>query len=287
MRSFLSACLVFLMTTFTHGKPPTPEQLEKVKEAMPRAAQAEPRQPRKVLVFSRTTGFRHSSIEIGAEAFRIMGEMTGAFSAEHTEDPAAFTAENLKRFDAVVFLNTTGKPLETDAQMQALLEFVEGGKGLMGVHSATDTFYQWPAYGEMMGGYFAGHPWHEKVTLKIEDPDHACNRCFKGEKNYAVTDEIYQFREEPYSRQKLRILTSLDTDLTNMNKRGIRRGKDGDYGVSWLRTYKRGRVFYCSLGHREEIYWNPTVLAHYLAGLQFVLGDLEADTTPSAMLTKE
>lgn len=255
--------------------------LAKMTQAAPAKAQAEPKKQRKLLVLTTTKGFRHSSIGHGVAALRIMGEKTGAYTIEHTEDVTQLNADNLKRFDAVCFLNTTGELFEDEALKKSLSDFVKQGKGLIGIHAATDTFYKWSEYGEMMGGYFENHPWHEKVTLKIEDTDHACNACFEGRDRFEIVDEIYQFQAEPYSRQKLRILTSLDTNLTNMNKNGVKR-TDGDFGVSWLRTYGEGRVFYCSLGHREEIYWNPTVLRHYLAGIQFAFGDLEADTTPSA-----
>lgn len=258
----------------------TDEQRKKIIDAAPEKAPAEVKQPRRLLVFSRTTGYRHSSIPQGVEAMKILGEKSKAFTIEHSEDPAIFTAEKLKSFDAVLFLNTTGDPAPDEAQRKALEDFVRGGKGIAGIHAATDAGYNWPTYGEMMGGYFDGHPWHEKVTLKVEDPDHALCKCFKGD-HLEVVDEIYQFRDKPYSRQNLHILTSLNTKLTNMEKGGIKR-KDGDFAVSWIREFGKGRVFYCSLGHREEIYWNPVVLEHYLAGLQYAFGDLKADATPSA-----
>jgi type 1 glutamine amidotransferase len=167
-----------------------------------------------------------------------------------------------------------------EKRKQAFADFIKGGKGFVGIHSATDTFYDWPEYGQMIGGYFDGHPWHEKVTLEVEGVDHPCNKCFEGKDRYEITDEIYQYKAEPYSRKILRVLTRLDVTKTNMQKGGIKR-TDGDFGVSWVKTHGQGRVFQCSLGHREEIYWNPVVLKHYLAGIQFAIGDLKADATPS------
>lgn len=260
---------------------PDPAMVEKVKAALPAEAQVKPRSARKLLIFTLTKGYRHSSIPIGAEAIRLMGEKTGAYTAEISDDPNMFRPERLSRFDAVLMLSTTGELFDDPALKQSVLNYVSGGKGWMGIHAATDCFYNWPQYGAMIGGYFDGHPWHENVTIRIDDPKHPCCAAFEG-RPLEIVDEIYQFRA-PYSRHKLRVLTSLDVLRTDMNKEGIRRS-DGDFAVSWLHRYGKGRVFNCSLGHREEIYWNPIVLRHYLSGLQFVLGDLEADATPSTMM---
>lgn len=260
------------------------EDRERISAAAPAGAPAKPASERKILVFSLTKGFRHSSIPHGVFAMDAIGKKSGAFSIEHSEDPSVFAADNLRRFDAVMMLNTTGE-LFTDAELQnSLADFVKGGKGLIGIHSASDTFYSWEEYGKMMGGYFDGHPWHETVKLKVEDPEHATCACFHGN-DFEVIDEIYQYREDPYSRERLRVLLSLDPSGTDMKKDGMKRA-DGDYAVGWVQRYGAGRVFYCNLGHREDTYWNPTVLQHYLAGIQFALGDLEADTTPSAAVAR-
>ncbi|NOZ23021.1 MAG: hypothetical protein GXP25_18260 [Planctomycetes bacterium] len=276
---------------------PTEEDIKKITEAMPAKPAAPPKKPRKLLVFSVTNGYHHNSIAWGRECLRIMGEKTGAFQATVSNDLSNFEPDKIKQFDAICFLNTTrelfvpkdlGK-LPKDQQEKAkvrdarlkksLLDFVKNGGGFVGIHSATDTFYQWPEYGEMIGAYFNGHPWHEVVGIQVEDPKHPLCAPFKT-KTFEIKDEIYQFRD-PYSRGKLRVLLSLDTAKTNMNKGKKIRRTDGDFAVSWVKTYGKGRVFYCSLGHRNEVYWNPTVLQYYLAGIQFALGDLEADTTPS------
>lgn len=274
--------------------------IAKITAAMPACARAKPAQARKLLVFGRCTGFRHGSIAHGAAAFRIMGEATGAFEVVVSEDEAMFEPDTLKQFDAVCMNNTTGElflPKDADtlpeaekAQAlartnrlrQSLLDFVRNGKGFVGVHAATDCSYRWTEYGDMLGGYFSGHPWSEEVGVRLDDPGHTLCRAFKGQP-FSVNDEIYQFRE-PYSRDKLRVLLSLDPKRTNMNKGDKIRRKDGDFAVSWLCEYGKGRVFYCSLGHRNDIFWNPTVLAFYLDGIQYALGDLPADAAPSAKL---
>jgi type 1 glutamine amidotransferase len=256
--------------------------VQKIRDALPDRPAAPPARPRKLLVFNLCKGFKHGSIPTAAKALQVMGEKTGAFQTVESDDPAVFAPESLKAFDAVCMNNTTGDPFDDAAFRQSLVDFVKGGKGLVGIHAATDCFYQWREYGEMMGGYFDGHPWNEAVAVKIDDPGSALTQAFGGE-GFEVADEIYQFGPgkagwDAYSRQRLHVLLSLD--MTKTKDKGKR--ADKDYGVAWIHGCGQGRVFYCSLGHRNEIFWNPKILAFYLAGIQFALGDLEADTTPSA-----
>ncbi|MHC4501746.1 MAG: ThuA domain-containing protein [Planctomycetota bacterium] len=245
--------------------------VQKITDAMPKKATAKPARPRKLLVFNLCRGFRHGSIPWGAKALEIMGRTTGAFETVESSDPSVFGPDSLNQFDAVCMNNTTGQLFNDDVSKKSLLDFVRGGKGIIGIHAATDCFYKWAEYGEMMGGYFWGHPWNEKVAVKLDDPGHPVLAAFGG-KGFEVADEIYQFKD-PYSRKALHVLLSLDTTKTNMKKGGIRR-TDGDFAVAWVRSYGKGRVFYCSLGHRNEIFWNPAILRHYLDGIQFAMGDL-------------
>jgi type 1 glutamine amidotransferase len=294
MRSFLLGLTLFLGLALLGliGKEPVLGQdkfLDKVMQALPEKAPAQPKQARKVLIFSKTAGFRHSSIPVGGKALTMMGDKTGAYTAVHTEDESFFEPEKLKVFDAVFMLNTTGnclKPKSGNAKeaeereemlKKSLEDFVSSGKGLAGCHSATDTYHQWKAYNQMMGGTFAGHPWHTKVPIKNLEPSHPINAAFEG-MDFEIADEIYQFRGDTALPTDRRFLLSLDTKKMDVSK-GNR--KDNLYPVSWASTYNKGRTFYCSLGHREEIYWNPAVLKHYLAGIQYVLGDLNVDATPA------
>lgn len=280
-----------------------PAAAAKIEAAIPKTPIAKPANPRKVLVFTATRGFRHSSIGIGSEAIALLGHKTGAFEATHSEDISVFEKNSLDKFDAVLFLNTTGELFtpadfdkldepakkraeETDARLKKnLQEFITGGKGFVGIHSATDTFYKWPFYGEMIGGYFDGHPWGagDDVVIRVDDPRHAVIAPIGGEP-FSFKEEIYQLKA-PYSRDRQRVLMTLDTGHTNMQKDGIHRS-DGDFGVCWVRTQGQGRVFYCSLGHNEHIYTDPRMLRLYLAGIQFALGDLKADTTPRPLTAK-
>jgi len=280
---------------------PSAEVIARITAAAPDKATVQPARPRKVLVFNLCRGFYHDSIPVASKAMEILGQKTGAFTTVVSTDIAMFEPQTLAQFDAVILNNTTGEiftPVlppdataeqRTEAENQelrlkkSLVDFVSGGKGLVGIHAATDCLYKWDEYGRMMGGYFWGHPWNEQVGVKIDDPDHPINAAFKGQ-GFMVADEIYQFRD-PYSREELRVLLSLDVSRTNMTRQGINR-KDNDFAVSWVRSYGQGRVFYCSLGHRHDIFWTPALLQHYLDGIQFALGDLKADTTPSAKLSR-
>jgi len=276
--------VVLLVTLFLAGAagqtfdPLSTEDLRQIRAAAPDTAPVKPAQPRKLLVYTGCQGFVHSAIPYATAALEVTGKKTGAFTVAATSDPTVFQPANLREFDAICLNNTTGELFDDPTWKQGLLDFVRAGKGLVGLHAATDCFYQWPEFGELMGGYFAGHPWNETVTVKLDEPEHPLAKMFGGAP-FAIADEIYQFKD-PYSRRRLRVLLSLDTLKTDMTKKGITR-TDGDFAVSWVRNYGLGRVFYCSLGHRHDIFWNPRVLEHYLAGIQFALGDLPANALPS------
>ncbi len=280
----LTLLLVFALIASVGAKPgkpmkdpAKPEDIKKVRAALPDKAPAKPVKDRKILVFTRCEGYVHSSIPLGAKAFAMMGEKTGAYTTEECGEMEAFGPENLKRFDAVLFLSTTHLD-PTPEQRKALLDFVRGGKGIIGIHAASDNFYKWEEGAKMMGGLFCGHPWTARCTVqvKLDEPDHPLNACFHGG-SFKVKDEIYQFKE-PYSRKNQRVLISLD--LSDPDTKNIKNGRpemlkrtDGDFGISWIRKEGKGRVFYCSLGHNEAIYFDSRILPHYLAGIQYALGD--------------
>tara|TARA_B100001029_G_scaffold157123_1_gene142975 strand:- start:2756 stop:3679 length:924 start_codon:yes stop_codon:yes gene_type:complete len=256
---------------------------EKIAVGVPKSAPAKPTKPRKVLVFSKTAGFRHGSIPTGVEAMKQMGKSTGAFEVTATEDDSFFEPEKLKDFDAVLFLNTTGEVFKSkeagreERLKKSLVDFVKSGKGLIGTHSATDTYKKWKDFNDMMGGAFAGHPWHTKIRVKNLEPGHPLNAAFAG-KDFEIADEIYQFRKDTASADERRMLLSLSGEIVDKGKGNT--GKEGLYPIAWLDKYGDGRIFYCSLGHRDEIYWNPVILKHYLAGIQYALGDLDAEDEP-------
>ena len=168
-----------------------PKMMEKVQKALPQKAPAKPKATRNILVFSKTAGFRHSSINIGVRTITLMGDQTGAYTVYATEDESFLEPEKLKKFDAVFMLNTTndcfrpkgGTKEEADKREEllkkSLADFVSSGKGLIGIHSATDTYKQWKEYNMMMGGAFVSHPWHQKVPVKVTDTMSPINAAFE------------------------------------------------------------------------------------------------------------
>lgn len=288
---------------------PLPENtLASIQAALPSKPIATPKTKRKVLVYSATSGYRHGSIPVGKVALDKLGLATNAYTAVVSDDPDNFTPQALKQFDSVILLNSTGDffmPVSfkknsqrdqfTDEQWAALqtrhislvdnlIDYVKNGGGLVGIHAATDACYSHKEYGETMGGFFTSHPWTStmNVTVNVEDSDNGVIApVFKDMKSFSLKDEIYQFKDIPYSREKLRVLLTLDPSKSDKPKHKPKR-EDNDYAISWIQEVGKGRVFYTSLGHRDDIYFNPLMLNHYLAGIQYAMGDIEADATPSA-----
>tara|TARA_B100001093_G_scaffold133810_2_gene126491 strand:+ start:2741 stop:3793 length:1053 start_codon:yes stop_codon:yes gene_type:complete len=245
-----------------------------------------PKKERSLLIFSKTTGFRHGSIELGTAVFQKVAEKTGAFTVEVSENMDDINTENLARFDAIMMLNTTGNPIHRKDPRKAFDNFLKEGKGLIGIHAATDCHSNWKEYMSAMGGLFAGHPWFSKslVTLCNEDPNHPCAHMIP--QGYKIKDEIYQYQDDKYfTRDALRILVSLDLHGEDMFRDKAKR-KDHDYAVSWIREYGKGKVFYTNLGHNESTFMNPIALQHMVSGIQYAFGDIEADATPSAKIGK-
>jgi len=267
----------------------TAEEVQKIESAIPRRATIRTSSPRKLLVFWRCEGFFHTSIPVVNKALELMGEKTGTYDVVITDDYSVFTPEKLKQFDAVCLNNTTGlkfDPKETPERCEALMDFVKSGKGIVGVHAATDNFNQWPEGQEMMGGKFTGHPWTAGGTwaFKIDEPDHPLMKAFRG-KGFKISDEIYRTDPPLYSRDKQLVLMSLDvSDPTTRNVKDFK-PTDVDTGISWVKTVGKGRVFYCSLGHNDHIFWNRAILRHYLDGIQFAFGDYKVDTKPQPIVS--
>ena len=208
-----------------------------------------------ILVFSRTTGFRHESIPAGVEALREL------FSIEATEDADAFTADSLARYRAVVFLNTSGTVLDT-GQKAAFEAYIRGGGGFAGVHAAADTEYGWPFYGDLVGAYFASHPAIQRAVVRVEDATHPATAGI-GE-TLTRTDEWYNFRTNP--RPKVHVLLTLDESSYTGGTMGA------DHPHAWYRPYQRGRSFYTAGGHTVEAYAEPAFRAHLAGGVRYAAG---------------
>jgi len=275
----------------------TEEQRRSIELAVPSEAPAAPKRLRRLLVV--TLNVRrgkivrgHAAIGYANLAIELMGQRTGAYETVFSNEICMFQPGELGRFDAVCFNNTGGVLFDDPLLRRSLLDFVANGKGFIGIHAAAATFVDYPQYdqfpefGELLGAYEnGGHPWKadETITLKPADPGHPINAAFGGE-SFQIQDEVFQF-QEPYSRERLRVLLCIDTEKTDMSppRRFLpERLADMDFAISWIRRHGQGRVFYSSLGHNPQLFWNPQILQHFLAGIQFALGDLEADATPSA-----
>jgi len=245
---------------------------------------------KKLLYCSYATAYVHDCLALSEEVVAKLGKDSGAFEVisdkgyskkKEEVNLSHFTPEYLAQFDGVMWY-VTGELQMGEAQQKALIDFVKGGKAFIGIHSAADPFYRWPEFGEMIGGYFKGHPWRsddpQPVVITVEDRKHPATKMLP--KEWTIKEEIYQF-DAPYSRKNLRVLMSLNTAKTDMNKPDLLYGKDGDYAVAWCRTYGQGRVFYTSLGHSQATWKDPLFQKHLLGGIKWALGMVKGDATPN------
>ena len=269
---------------------PTEEELALIKEAIPKKLTAAPSKKRRILAFYKCN-WPHSSIATGLATFRMMAEQTKAYEIDVTDDPAQFTSENLAQYDAVLLNNSVDfETFLTDEQREAFLEFIKSGKGLIGIHAASDACKEWKEGADVIGGVFGSHPWTSRGewAMKLESPLHPLNGAWGG-KGDLIRDEIYLYREGSFSRKRSRVLLSLDmSKQRNFQGEGLAANQadqvkaESDYPIAWIHEVGQGRVFYSNLGHNNFTYWNPKVLKHFLDGIQYALGDLPADATPSA-----
>lgn len=294
--AFFFAAITNLSPAAASRRGVSEEEIEKMEQAMPAKAFVQPAKPRKMLVINLVGpgGFKHSCIPYWDKALEIMAKKTGAFSVVISDDLDMLKAESLAQFDAVCLNNTVSLPLcpdKTPELCESLMNFIKSGKGVVGIHAATDCFYKepysWPEASRMMGGIFTGHPWTSDGTwtVKIDEPNHPLTAPFKG-KAFKIKDEIYRTEPPLYSRSNQLVLMSLDmSDEATKNK--SQKPTDVDTGISWIKTWGQGRMFYCSLGHNHDVTWTTPVLEHYLLGIQFALGDLKVDTKPKGDSEKD
>jgi type 1 glutamine amidotransferase len=365
---------------------PKPEDLSAMMAALPDKAPATPARARKVLVIGKAQGFVHSSIPLAAKTVEALGTKTKAWTTTISYDAADINTENLKQYDAIFLASTTGTflddpidPAATTARKKALLDFVRGGKGLAGIHAASDTYHGnpaatgqepfggrpgrvtatqimavgdkngdqklskdefaavsdaffdkvdndksgkvaqadfgprmaaafpqpqptagggrgaggpevneplWPEFNKMIGGYFKWH-WNnpQHITTKIDDPKSPLTAMFKGQ-SFEINDETYTYAQNSFSRDNVHVLTSIDYSKMSAEDKAKEPAEtartDHDYALSWIRREGQGRVFYEAHGHDEKNYAFKPLLEHVLAGIQYALGDLKADDTPSS-----
>jgi type 1 glutamine amidotransferase len=205
----------------------------------------------RILYFTYSAGYRHDVIPLSKAILTQLGRDSGAFEVTATEDTSEFSTENLERYAAVMFY-TSGELPMSGTQKAALLKFVQSGRGFLGVHSATDTFYTWPDYLDLVGGYFNGHPWHQAVTIEVADPGNPLV-AFLGNA-LQFEDEVYQISDFDYRGS--RVLLRLDERSVDLGKSGVHRRFYG-WPLAWTRSYGQGRVFYTALGHEASVWQDP------------------------------
>ncbi len=218
----------------------------------------------RVLVFSKTVGYRHSSIEPGKLAIQKLGTENG-FVVDTTEDASLFTEENLKRYSAIIFLNTTGDILD-HIQQADFERYIQAGGGFVGVHSAADTEYDWIWYGRLVGGYFNGHPEIQDASIIVLDKTHPSTKMLPD--SWGRKDEWYNYKS----------LRSEINPLLNLDESSYSGGTNGaNHPIAWYHDFDGGRAFYTGGGHTDESYSEPLFLEHLLGGIQYAIGENKRD----------
>ncbi len=217
------------------------------------------KQKKKVLVFSKTAGFRHASIPKGKEALLLLGKENNLL-VDTTEDATVFNSNNLKQYDAVVFLSTTGDIFNNE-QQTAFENFIRSGKGFVGIHAAADTEYEWPWYNKLVGAYFVSHPKQQKAKLTVTDHKHASTKHLPHV--WERFDEWYNYKSR---NNDVKVLMTIDES-------SYEGGKEGAYHpMAWYHSFDGGRAFYTALGHTDESYKEENFLKHVLGGIRYALG---------------
>ncbi len=235
-------------------------------------ATASPAATFKVLVFSKTTGFRHDSIPAGIAAIRQLGQQND-FAVDATEDDTKFTDANLAQYAAVIFLSSTGDPVGTQAEKDAFQRYIQHGGGFVGIHAASDSEYDWAWYGQLVGAYFKQHPAQQNALVKVEDRTHPSTQGLPAQ--FTRYDEWYDFRTNP--RPSVHVLTTLDESSYSGGTMGA------DHPTTWCHNFDGGRAWYTGLGHTIESFSEANFLHLLLGGIQTAAGAVPADcsvTTP-------
>lgn len=276
------------------------EWVQKIKKLAPSKAKVEPETKRKILVFSKFTGYNHWVIPHTTEVIKMLGKKTGAFEVEVTTDIYSFETKNLKKYDAVVLNSNCSKGprrdlffdvLEEDknlseeqmikmaAELEAnLIKYVKKGGGLMVVHGAIVMQNNSLPFSEMVGGSFDYHPAQQEVTLELAEPNHPLSAAFEG-KSFVHVDEPYLFNKA-YTKKNFRPLLYMDTSKLIKKKKPI---DEKIKYVSWIKKHGKGRVFYVSPSHNAQSFEDARLLNFFLDGAQYVLGDLKCDDSPAKL----
>jgi|SRR5882724_5425825 len=214
----------------------------------------------KVLIFSKTNGFRHSCIPVGIEAIKKLGSENG-FDVDATEDSLQFNKKNLKKYASLIFLCPTQKVFGPDEE-KALQEYIHNGGGYMGIHAATDCEYNWPWYGQLAGAYFKSHPKQQQAKLVIVNKNHPSTSFLPD--TWERLDEWYNFKD----------LSTSTTVLIKIDESSYTGGENGDnHPMAWYHEFEGGRAFYTELGHTEASYSDSNYLRHILGGIEYAMGN--------------
>ncbi|ONI89868.1 hypothetical protein ALI144C_04040 [Actinosynnema sp. ALI-1.44] len=224
--------------------------------------------PYRIMVFSKTAGFRHDAIPAGIQALRDLGS-ANTFTVDATEDSTRFSTANLAQYKVVVFLNTTGDVLNA-AQQTAFEQYIAGGGGYVGVHAAADTEYDWPFYGGLVGAYFHSHPAIQQVTVRVDDHVHPSTAHLPAA--WVRTDELYNYRTNP--RGAAKVLARLDESTYSGGNMGA------DHPIVWCQNYRGGRSWYSGLGHTQASYGEANFRTMLLGGIRWVAGMVPGDCAP-------
>jgi type 1 glutamine amidotransferase len=222
--------------------------------------------PFRVLVFSKTTGYRHDSIPSGIAAIQKLGQQNN-FVVDATEDDTQFSDANLARYAVVVFLSTTGDPVGTQPEKDAFQRYIEHGGGFVGIHAASDSGYNWPWYGKLVGAYFKQHPAQQNALIKVEDQNHPSTKGLPTQ--FTRFDEWYDFRTNP--RGSVHVLTTVDDSSYTGSTMGA------DHPTTWCQNYDGGRAWYTGLGHTIESFSEANFLHLVLGGIQTAAGAVAAN----------
>lgn len=216
-------------------------------------------QKNKVLVFCKTAGFHHNSIAEGKLALIKLGE-ENKFGVDTSADAAVFTKDNLQQYKAVIFLSTTGNILD-ETQQAAFEQYIRSGGGFVGIHAATDTEYDWPWYGRLVGAYFKSHPATQEATLQIVDNKHMSTKHLPA--RWTRKDEWYNFK---WMSDSVHVVMTIDETSYTGERMGT------THPMAWYHEFDGGRAFYTELGHTKESFTSdPLYLQHVLGGIQWVL----------------
>ena len=223
---------------------------ESTSEPTPITQPPAPGRGARVLMLTATAGFRHDSIPAARQVMATMAA-SGGFSVSATEDLSLFKADTLRNYDVVMFALTSGELPFSAVQKSALVDFVSSGHGFIGIHSATDTLYEWPDYGRLVGAYFKEHPWTQQGSVVVESPSHPASGGLA--ERFSITEEFYTFEDNP--RGRVDVLLRLDPASV---------GATGDYPLAWAHAFGAGRAYYNALGHFPET-WRDARFQRLLA----------------------